>query len=59
LADFIMLLLPHESDPIRTDELLRESCFRNQAAAMQLALKHRASVDSVSFQDVIKTWNSL
>ena len=54
-----MLLLPHESDPIKTDELLRESCFRNQAAAMQLALKHRASVDSVSFQDVIKTWNSL
>lgn len=53
----IEFLLQHENDQATKDEFLRESCWRGQYPLMQLALQFGASVTSVSFQDVIETWN--
>lgn len=54
----IELLLQHESDQSTKDAILKESCWRNQASVMHLALQYGASIDAVSFQDdVIETWD--
>jgi hypothetical protein len=54
LIDF---LLQRENEQSVKDDVLKQACWRRQGSVMQLALAHGASVDAVSFQDVIESWD--
>lgn len=53
----IEFLLRHETDQSAKDDVLRHACWQRQLSIMQLALEYGASVNAVSFQDVIETWD--
>jgi len=53
----VEFLLQHERDQAVKDEALKDACWRNQRAAMFLALKYGANIGAVRFQDVIETWD--
>lgn len=53
----IELLLQHETQQSAKDDVLQHACWRRQLPIMQLALEYGASINAVSFQDVIETWD--
>ncbi len=53
----IEFLLRHESEQSAKDDVLKDACWRRQLPIMQLALEYGASINAVSFQDVIETWD--
>lgn len=53
----IEFLLQHESDQAAKDAVLRDACWSNQPALMQLALDYGASSQAVSFQSIIEIWD--
>ena len=53
----IEFLLRHENEQSAKDDVLQHACWRRQLPIMQLALEYGASINAVSFQDVIETWD--
>ena len=53
----IEFLLRHENEQSAKDNVLQHACWRRQLPIMQLALEYGASINAVSFQDVIETWD--
>lgn len=53
----IAFLLQREAAQTAKDAALREACWGNRPALMELALEHGASVHAVRFQEVIETWD--
>ena len=53
----IEFLLQHEHDQFTKDEVLKESCWRNQPFLMHLALQYGASVSAEPTRNVIETWD--
>lgn len=54
LIEFFLQL---EMDQTQKDEVLKQSCWRNQPAVIRLALKYGADIGAIPFQDVIETWD--
>lgn len=53
----IEFLSRHETQQSAKDDVLQHACWRRQLPIMQLALECGASINAVSFQDVIETWD--
>jgi hypothetical protein len=53
----IEFLLQHETDQAAKDDVVAQACWKAQYGVMELALRYGASINAVSFQDVIETWN--